>query len=236
MDDGPGTQPLSSELKSETKSSSDTVDSESDSQPSSSFSSSSLSSNPPSPKPQSQTRKPAWTDSYTSPHHISLLSGSSRLRKLRHFDGEDQITAKDYENRLRVQFERINPEPTWAQRARKQNPKERELRGGDDEGGGGEGGVLDGEAEDENALVAEKRNLFTSTSGILSTAAERRRQGLVVLPSGTLAISRLRDANLSTQDTASGEVKVVAFHPNDRVPILCVGTSDRRVRLYNVRV
>jgi len=221
-------------LKSETKFSSDTADSESDSQPSSS-SSSSLSSKPPSPKPQSQTRKPAWTDSSTSPHHISLLSGSSRLRKLRHFDGEDQITAKDYENRLRVQFERINPEPTWAQRARKQNRKERELQGGDDEGRGG-GSVLDGEAEDGNALVAEKRNLFTSTSGILSTAAERRHQGPVVLPSGTLAISRLRDANLSTQDTACGEVKVVAFHPNDRVPILCVGTSDRRVRLYNVRV
>lgn len=221
MDDGLGTG-----LKSEAESSSsNTPDSESDSQPSSS--SSSPSSKPPS---QTQTRKPAWTDSSTSPHHISLLSGSSRLRKLRHFDGEDQITAKDYENRLRVQFERINPEPTWAQRARKQNRKERELRSADDEGGGG---VLSG---DGDVLVEEKRNLFTSTSGILSTAAERRRRGPVVLPSGTLAISRLRDANLSTQDTASGEVKVVAFHPNDRVPILCVGTSDRRVRLYNVRV
>jgi U3 small nucleolar RNA-associated protein 18 len=76
--------------------------------------------------------------------------------------------------------------------------------------------------------------LFTSTSGILK-AAERRRKGPVILPSGTLSIERLRDANLSTQDTASGEVKIVAFHPSDRVPILCVGTSDRRIRLYNVR-
>jgi len=157
-----------------------------------------------------------------------LLSGSSRLRKLRHFEGEDQITVKDYENRLRVQFERINPEPTWAQRARKQ--QNRKERDGDDEED-----VLNGEAEDRDVLVEEKGNLFTSTSGILNTA-ERRRQGPIILPSGTLAISRLGDANLSTQDTASGEVKVVAFHPNERVPILCVGTSDRRVRLYNVRI
>lgn len=211
MDDGPGDQ---SESTFDAQASSDSADSESDSSP-----------------PQLQTRKPAWTDSSTSPHHISLLSGSSRLRKLRHFDGEDQITAKDYENRLRVQFERINPEPAWAQRARKQNRKEHELPGGVDD----EGDVLNREAEDVDVLVEEKRNLFTSTSGIL-VAAEKRRQGPVVLPSGTLAISRLRDANLSTQDTASGEVKVVAFHPNDRVPILCVGTSDRRVRLYHVRI
>ncbi|KAF5346056.1 hypothetical protein D9756_010808 [Leucocoprinus leucothites] len=185
-----------------------------------------------SPKSRSRTKKSAWTDTPTSPHQISLLSGPSRLRKLRRFADEDEIQEKDYESRLRAQFERINPEPSWAQRARKQNRKERELQGVADEDDE-ERGPGDDADDMQDGLHEEKKNLFTSTTGILK-AAERRRKGAVVIPSGTLSIERLRDANLSTQDTASGEVKVVAFHPSDRVPILCVGTSDRRVRLYNV--
>ena len=227
MDDGPADQTLLPESKSgpDSPSNGTASDAESDSQPPSSSSppiskSSSL-------KPHIRTKRSAWTDPSTSPHRISLLSGSARLRKLRHFADEDQITEKDYESRLRAQFERINPEPTWAKRARKQNREERESRGVGDEGG-----VGTGEAEEVDGT--EKKSLFTSTSGTLNTA-ERRREGSVILPSGILSISRLRDANISTQDTASGEVKVVAFHPNDRVPILCVDTSDRRVRLYNVR-
>jgi U3 small nucleolar RNA-associated protein 18 len=75
--------------------------------------------------------------------------------------------------------------------------------------------------------------LLSSTSGIL--APSRRKSGAgVVLPAGTLAIERLRDANQAAQGSSCGEVKVVAFHPSERVPVLCVGTADRRVRLFNV--
>jgi len=55
-----------------------------------------------------------------------------------------------------------------------------------------------------------------------------------VLPAGTLAVERLRDANQAAQGSACGEVKVVAFHPSEKVPVLCVGTADRRIRLFNV--
>ncbi|KAJ3565861.1 hypothetical protein NP233_g7370 [Leucocoprinus birnbaumii] len=221
-----------SEPESDAESSSAEEDSndESDSQPSSS--SSPPTPKPTSPKPHPRIKKPAWTDTSTSPHQISLLSGPARLRKLRHFADEDEITEKDYESRLRAQFERINPEPSWAQRARKQNREERELRG-DEVENTEEGDPAQDSDGAEDVFAEEKRNLFTSTTGILK-AVERRRKGAVVLPSGTLSIERLRDVNLSTQGSASGEVKVAAFHPSDRVPILCVGTSDRRVRLYNV--
>ncbi|KAF9447048.1 WD40 repeat-like protein [Macrolepiota fuliginosa MF-IS2] len=176
----------------------------------------------------SKTGKSAWVDSSTiasAVNQISLLSGPSRLRKLRHYADEDTITEKDYETRLRAQFERINPEPTWAQRARERNREEREVGGVDVD--------VDEEGEDGGEEKANVKNLFTSTNGILK-AAERRKKTLTVLPSGTLSIERLRDANLSTQNTGSGEVKLVAFHPSDKVPILCVGTADRRVRLYNI--
>ncbi|KAK0446557.1 WD40-repeat-containing domain protein [Desarmillaria tabescens] len=68
-------------------------------------------------------------------------------------------------------------------------------------------------------------SLFTSTAGILSRQSRR------TLSPGILAIERLRDANQSSQ---KADVKSLAFHPSERVPVLAVGTSDRRVRLYNV--
>lgn len=192
------------------------AESESDSQPSSV------------PHPtQHSIKKAAWTDSSTSAstkNEISLLNGPSRLRKLRHFMDEDTITEKEYESRLRTQFERINPEPAWAQRTRKRN---RKARGIDDERPGDTAG--EEEEGEENW-----GNLFTSTNGILK-ATESQRKKHVALPSGTISIERLRDANLSTQSTASGAVKLVSFHPSERVPLLCVGTTDRRIRLYNVR-
>ena len=49
---------------------------------------------------------------------VSLLSGPTRLRKLRQDEDEDIITGKDYETRLRAQFERANPEPAWAKKSR----------------------------------------------------------------------------------------------------------------------
>ena len=55
-----------------------------------------------------------------------------------------------------------------------------------------------------------------------------------MIPHGTLAIERVRDANQSVQGSGSGEVRVLAFHPKPSVPVLCVATSDRRVRLFNV--
>src|SRR5258705_6100014 len=65
------------------------------------------------------SKPPAWVDpADTQPTKISLLKGHSRLRKLREAAGEDEITGREYETRLRSQFERINPEPVWVRRAR----------------------------------------------------------------------------------------------------------------------
>ncbi|KAF8877599.1 hypothetical protein BD779DRAFT_1556724 [Infundibulicybe gibba] len=52
------------------------------------------------------------------------------------------------------------------------------------------------------------------------------------LLSSTSGIEHLRDINQSTQ--GSGEVKVVTFHPSEKVPVVCVDTTDRRYGLFNV--
>ena len=139
-----------------------------------------------------------------------------RLRKLRDAPAESSLSGREYETRLRRQYVRINPEPQWAAKARKAR---RNVEGEDD---------ANVESDGEGI-----HNLISSTSGILAPSRRKSHAG-VVLPLGALAIERLRDANQAAQGSACGAVKVVAFHPSEKVPVLCVGTADRRIRLFNV--
>lgn len=185
--------------------------SESDSRHSDAESSSSCPSPAPVPPiPALKSRKPAWTDPSDSP--VVSLS-APRLRKLRDAPTESSLSGREYETRLRRQYERINPEPQWAAKARKARRNAQS----------------DGEDSGEEGV----HGLLSSTSGILAPSRRKVRAG-VVLPAGTLAIERLRDANQAAQGSACGEVKVVAFHPSAKVPVLCVGTADRRIRLFNI--
>ncbi|KNZ79957.1 putative U3 small nucleolar RNA-associated protein 18 [Termitomyces sp. J132] len=157
---------------------------------------------PPSNPLLNSRKPPAWIDP-SDPPSVSLAT--SRLRKLRDAPTEETLSGREYEARLRRQYERINPEPAWAAKARIEKREE----------------IGDG------AGVAD---LLTSTSGILG------RRSKVHLKAGLVELERLRDANLDAQASGSGPVRVVAFHPSERVPVLCVGSTDRRVRLFNVRI
>ncbi|KAI9098050.1 WD40-repeat-containing domain protein [Phlyctochytrium arcticum] len=57
---------------------------------------------------------PAWEDDDT---HVSVnISDAKRLRKLRTTFEENTISGKEYELRLRKQFEKLHPTPNWAVR------------------------------------------------------------------------------------------------------------------------
>ena len=177
------------------------------------------------------SKPPAWVDpADTQPTKVSLVNGHSRLRKLRQAAAEDEITGREYETRLRNQFERINPEPVWARKARGIGKRKKgKTKEGDGENEEDEEGADDIEEEGDGI-----QDLLASTTGLL---AERRKHGKqnVVLRREELAIERVRDANHSAQSSTSGEVRVVSFHPKPAVPVLCVATADRRVRLFHVR-
>lgn len=168
------------------------------------------------------SKAPVWTDpsDVQADAHVSLLSGPKRLRKLRQAVDEDEVTGKEYETRLREQFLRINPEPAWARKSRKGKSKKSEAGVHDDD-----------EEEDESQDI---QDLLASTTGLLSDSRTKKGRKNVVIPAGTLQIERVRDANHSVQGSGSGEVRVLAFHPKPAVPVLCVATADRRVRLFNV--
>ncbi|KAJ6612263.1 WD40-repeat-containing domain protein [Mycena sp. CBHHK59/15] len=173
-----------------------TGDSSSDSQPESDSDAESAA------HPLKSRKPPAWEDT-SDPPVVSI--DSNRLRKLRDDPSEIALSGRQYESRLRRQYERINPQPGWAKAA-----KDR-LRETDDVG-------ID--------------ELLSSTSGLL--APRSRISRTAVLASGSLSIERLRDANQASAGSGTGEIKSLAFHPSARVPVLCVGSADRRVRLFNV--
>jgi U3 small nucleolar RNA-associated protein 18 len=171
---------------------------------------------PSKPSRKAATDKAAWHDP-SEPLAVSLIT--SRLRKLRNAPSETVLTGREYESRLRRQFERINPVPEWAAKARK-DAKEKIPENEEEEE----------EGDAENPSIA---HLLTNTSGIVSSKKAAWRGPL---KTGTIQIERLRDVNHSKQASNSGQVKAIAFHPSTGVPVLAVGTNDRRVRLYNVCV
>jgi U3 small nucleolar RNA-associated protein 18 len=167
---------------------------------------------PPSASHLPKSRKaPAWADPDDSLLEISLAS-SARLRKLRDAPEEDAVKGPEYERRLRRQFVKMNPTPEWATAVRR---KRRRTEG------------ADADAPD-TVTTPDLDTLLTSSGGILG------RQRRAHLESGVLAIERLRDANQAAQ--AEGEVTATQFHPSSQVSMLLVASSDRRIRLFNVRV
>ncbi|KAI0666186.1 WD40-repeat-containing domain protein [Trametes maxima] len=164
------------------------------------------------------SKAPAWTDADDTTLEVSLTN-DKRRRKLRDALEDDTVGGRDYERRLRRQFQKINPTPEWATNARKRLHVTAGKR---------RRSTTDSEPESDATEGAEGA-LDLLLSGTGSVLAGRRTK---ILPHGTLSIERLRDANLSAK--AEGSVKIVQFHPSPQVPILLTASADRRLRLFTV--
>ncbi len=167
---------------------------------------------PSAPHNPKSRKTPAWTDPDDTTLEVSLAS-SARLRKLRDAPEEDAVKGPEYERRLRRQFMKMNPTPEWATAARRKRRRKESN--------------VDVDA-DADVLTQDFNALLTSSGGILGRKSRTR------LDPGVLAIERLRDANQAAP--AEGEVTVSQFHPSPQVSMLLVASSDRRIRLFNVRV
>ena len=164
-------------------------------------------------KPNPQKKGPAWVDPDDLDVQVSLAS-DKRLRKLRDTAAEDEVGGRDYERRLRRQFEKLNPTPKWASDARKKRSTAKRRRS----------------TSPSSSVSEEDLDLLTSTGGILEG---KQRKSKTLAPK-TINIERLRDANLSAR--ADGELRTVQFHPSPQVPMLLTASADRRLRLFNVRI
>ena len=164
------------------------------------------------PEPKGRKKGPAWADPDDLGVQVSLAS-NKRLRKLRDTAAEDEIGGRDYERRLRRQFEKLNPTPKWASDARKKRSTVKRRRS----------------VSPSSSVSEEDVDVLTSTGGILKG---KQRKSKILSPK-IINIERLRDANLSAR--AEGELRTVQFHPSPQVPMLLAASADRRLRLFNVR-
>ncbi|TFY60977.1 hypothetical protein EVJ58_g4796 [Rhodofomes roseus] len=163
----------------------------------------------------SKRKGPAWTDPDDPSLQVSL-AGEKRRRKLRDAATEDVVGGRDYERRLRRQFEKINPTPEWAAAARKKlRPTKAKRRRPSTSSAS--------ETDEDEALP----DVLADAKGVLQQGRKAN-----AIPQGILSIERLRDANLAAK--SEGEVKAVQFHPSPEVPVLLVASADRRLRLFNI--
>ncbi|CCO27899.1 putative U3 small nucleolar RNA-associated protein 18 Short=U3 snoRNA-associated protein 18 [Rhizoctonia solani AG-1 IB] len=152
-------------------------------------------------------KQAAWVDPDDNQLDISIAS-DRRLRKLRDSAVEDTISGKEYQSRLRRQFEKVNPVPEWAATRPKRSRRLSQTS-------------VSGSDSDEE-VVAEP------TTGPIHVADAPTD----ALPPTELAITRLRDANQASR--TDGPVTKIQFHPSSRVPVLMVAGADKRLRLFNV--
>ncbi|KAJ1310786.1 hypothetical protein OPQ81_009306 [Rhizoctonia solani] len=154
----------------------------------------------------SSRKKAAWVDPDDNQLDISIAS-ERRLRKLRNSAAEDTISGREYETRLRRQFEKVNPVPEWAATRSKRTRRLSQTSS---------------DSDSDEETVGEPT---TGPMGVVDAPID-------ALPATELAISRLRDANQAAR--TDGPVTRVQFHPSSRVPVLMVSGADKRVRLFNV--
>jgi U3 small nucleolar RNA-associated protein 18 len=66
----------------------------------------------------------------------------------------------------------------------------------------------------------------------LLTTTGRLTQASLALPSASLSLVRLKDANIA--DPARSTVRALAWHPSPGAGVLCVGSGDSRLRFFRV--
>lgn len=77
----------------------------------------------------------------------------------------------------------------------------------------------------------EQEDLSNVVSGVLNRGSGGRNR---VIAQGTLDISRLPDANVSSSATSSSPIQSLQFHPSPSVPLLATASSDRRIKLFTI--
>ncbi|KAF9431519.1 U3 small nucleolar RNA-associated protein 18 [Entomortierella beljakovae] len=154
--------------------------------------------------------KPAWTDKDDQALTVSLKS-ANRLKKLRKEEQEDVVNGVDYEQRLRKQFEKVYPVPSWAMPNKK---RRRGVLGGDS----------DSEYSDEEQ-EQEDNSILMSSKGFLEKSAR-----LKTLPSESISVTRVKNANQNGY--SKSVIQSVEFHPNSQM--LLTAGFDRTLRLFQI--
>lgn len=181
-----------------------------------------------------QEDKPAWEDSDDERLTISLAS-ATRLWKLRTTEAEDLVNGTEYARRLRQQYLRLYPLPSWAKEATaKQDSKSRRRRrssaGASSASSGSELDSSD-EDDDDNQLdpsALPLESFLRNAANFSNAGAPGSRNKRRKLRPETIDIQRTRDI----PDTHKAAVSSLSFHPHR--PILLSSSTSSVMYLHHI--
>jgi hypothetical protein len=164
---------------------------------------------------------PAWDDSDDERLTVSLAS-VSQLRKLRVSEREDVVSGTEYTRRLRQQYLRLYPHPTWAQEAEGRVPTKHRRRRSSASSFSSGSEDTDEEGFDTSALPLEK---FLRDANSFNGDQSRKRRKL---RPETIDIQRTRDI----PDVHKAAVGSLSFHP--QFPILLSSSTSSIMHLHHI--
>jgi U3 small nucleolar RNA-associated protein 18 len=144
------------------------------------------------------------------------VAAVARLRKLRQYKGQADMSGVQYEEALRRQHTILNPRTNWASVGKGSKNAARSGAASDH--------VIDDEREPDESSAQQ---LLLSGSGLLLQGGAA---GGGLLAPGLIEMSRLRDANGSCPSDAV--VQALQFHPNGQ--LMLTAGFDKRLKLFQV--
>lgn len=165
--------------------------------------------------------QPAWEDSDDERLTVSL-AGVKQLRKLRKTEADDLVSGTEYTRRLRQQYLRLNPLPSWAKDATADRKNKRRRRSSASESSGESDASSDEDDVNPSALPLEK---FLRDASLLNGEGRRKRRKL---RPEVIDIQRTRDIS----DTHRGPVESLCFHPQH--PVLLSSSTSSILFLHHV--
>ncbi|KAK3329002.1 WD40-repeat-containing domain protein [Apodospora peruviana] len=170
-----------------------------------------------------------WEDSDDERLTVSL-AGATRLRKLRATEAEDLVSGAEYARRLRQQYLRLYPVPSWAKEAtdaanKKDRRRRRSSAGSSSRGSAASGSEMDTSDEEELDPSALPLEMFLRDAASFNGAGARKRRKL---RPETIDIQRTRDI----PDSHKAAVSSLSFHPTR--PILLSSCVSSIMYLHHI--
>jgi len=167
---------------------------------------------------------PAWQDDDDAKLTVDVMAGASRLKKLRRDETERRLAGREYEARLRAQFEATQPSADWAALPKQKPRKARRAGEGASSSGGADERAEGSDSDDSDTALEEaaQARLLRGASSLLSAPT--------ALPSAELSVKRTADLNAAGMSHSA--VACIDWHPNAQLAL--TAGYDKTVRLFRV--
>ncbi|KUI67846.1 hypothetical protein VM1G_02647 [Cytospora mali] len=169
----------------------------------------------------------AWEDSDDDRLTVSL-AGVKQLRKLRKSEADDIVSGTEYTRRLRQQYLRLNPLPSWAKEANSSGKKAKRRRRSSAASSGSDsasGSDLSGGEDDDDMTALPLERFLRDVSAINGDGGRRKKRKL---RPEVIDIQRTRDI----PDAHRGPVDSLSFHPLH--PVLLSSSTSSILYLHHV--